>query len=215
MIKCLQTIQINQDQRVDTTMTTPPVPFPCSYWVIPCKLLAGFYPGLKDHKEAAIKITALLNAGIRHVINLMEPDERDLTWHRFVPYDDMMASIAAKMRISVTFDQLSIKDLSVPTERHMARILNQIDLCITQGKPVYVHCLGGIGRTRTVVGCYLVRHGLATGKNVLDMIKKLRKDIEDSERESPETREQRQMVVGWKKSDLRRSSIQITDQMED
>ena len=111
-------------------MTTPPVPFPRSYWVIPGKLLAGFYPGAKDPKEATIKLTALINAGICHVINMMEPDERDISGHRFVPYDDMMESIAAKMGISVTFDQLPIKDLSVPTERHMARILNQIDRCI-------------------------------------------------------------------------------------
>jgi len=178
-------------------MRTPPVPFPRSYWVIPGKLLAGYYPGSKDPKEAATKLTALINSGIRHVINLMEPDERDFTGHLFVPYADIMESIAAKMGVSVTFDQLPIKDLSVPTERHMTRILNQIDLCIKHGKPVYVHCLGGIGRTGTVVGCYLVRHGLATGKNVLEMIRNLRKDTEDSGRESPETSEQRGMVVGW------------------
>jgi hypothetical protein len=73
-------------------MTTPPVPFPRSYWVIPGKLLAGFYPGSKDPQEANDKLTALINAGIRHVINLMEPDERDLTGHRFVPYDEVMES---------------------------------------------------------------------------------------------------------------------------
>ena len=180
-------------------MTTFSVPFPHSYWVIPGKLLAGFYPGSKDPKEAAAKLTALIDAGIRHVINLMEPDERDLAGHRFVPYEDVMESIASKMQISVTFDQLPIKDLSVPTERHMTRILNQIDLCIKHGKPVYVHCLGGIGRTGTVVGCYLVRHGLANGKNVLDIIRDLRKDSEDSDRRSPETREQLKLVVRWQK----------------
>jgi hypothetical protein len=55
-------------------MTTPPVPFSRSYWVIPDKLLAGYYPGSKDPKEATVKLTTLINAGIRHVINLMEPD---------------------------------------------------------------------------------------------------------------------------------------------
>ena len=178
-------------------MTTPPVPFPRSYWVIPGKLLAGCYPGSKEPKEATTKLTALINAGILHFIILMEFDEIDRTGHRFVPYDEVMESIAAKMGISVTFDQLPIKDLSVPAERHMTRILNQIDLCIKHGKPVYVHCLGGIGRTGTVVGCYLVRHGLATGKNVLEMIRNLRKDCEDSGRQSPEMREQREMVVRW------------------
>ena len=180
-------------------MTAPPVPFPRSYWVIPGKLLAGSCPGSKDPKEATTKLTALINAGIRHVINLMEPDERDFTGHRFVPYDEMMESIAARMNVSVTFDQLPIKDLSIPTDRHMTRILNQIDLCIKHGKPVYVHCLGGIGRTGTVVGCYLVRHGLATGKNVFDTIRELRKDTKDSDRQSPETREQRKIVVGWRR----------------
>jgi D-ribose pyranose/furanose isomerase RbsD len=178
-------------------MTTPPVPFPRSYWVITGKLLAGFFPGSKDPKEATIKLTALINSGIRHVINLMEPDERDFTGFRFVPYDEVMESIAAKMRISVTFDQLPIKDLSVPTEHNMTRIQNQIDLCIKHGKPVYVHCLGVIGRTGTVVGCYLVRHCLATGKNVLDMIREMRKNSEGADRQSPETKEQGDMVVGW------------------
>jgi protein tyrosine phosphatase len=175
------------------------VPFHSSYWVIPGKLLAGCYPGAKDHKQAANKLTSLINAGVRHVIDLMEQDENDISGHRFVPYAGMMESIAVKIGISVTFDQLPIKDLSVPTILHMTRILNQIDLCIRHDKPVYVHCLGGIGRTGTVVGCYLVRHGLANGKNVLDEIRDLRKDTEDSGRESPETREQREMVVGWEK----------------
>lgn len=76
-----------------------------------CRLLDGFdarsqaaASGATGSKEATVKLIALIHAGIRHVINLMEPDERDFSGHRFVPYDDVMVSIAAKMDISVTFD---------------------------------------------------------------------------------------------------------------
>ena len=152
-----------------------------------------------DPREAAAKITALLNAGIRHVINLMEPDETAINGQPFVPYEELLKSLAAGMKVPVTFDRLPIKDMSVPPERFMWRILNQIDLFIGQGRPVYVHCLGGIGRTGTVVGCYLRRHGKADGKNVLEMIRDFRKDCKDAERRSPETSEQQEMVMGWGK----------------
>ena len=92
----------------------------------------------------------------------------------------------------------SDKDLSVPTERQMIRILNQIDLCIKHGKPVYVHCWGGRGRTGTVVGRYLARHGMASGKHVLVRIAELRKGTADADQPSPETKDQIRMVINWK-----------------
>jgi hypothetical protein len=49
-------------------------PFGRSYWVVPDKFLAGAYPGSKDHDEALPKITALVECGIRFVVNLMEED---------------------------------------------------------------------------------------------------------------------------------------------
>ena len=43
----------------------------------------------------------------------------------------------------------------------MRSILDAIDAAVSQGRRVYVHCRAGIGRTGTVVGCYLVRHGMS------------------------------------------------------
>jgi len=77
----------------------------------------------------------------------------------------------------------------------MIRILNQIDMCIKYDKPVYVHCWGGKGRTGTVVGCYLARHGMVAGKDVIEMIKTLRKNTEDFSDPSPETSKQIKMVI--------------------
>ena len=175
------------------------VPFNRSYWVVPGKLLAGGYPGSENQMEEERKLKGLIQAGIRHVISLMEPQEYNRPDDPFPPYVDHMESFAQKLKILVTFDQISIKDFSVPTERQMVRVLNQIDMCIKYEKPVYVHCWGGKGRTGTVVGCYLARHGFATGNEVIKKIKEFRKDTVDCSDPSPETREQIKMVINWKK----------------
>ena len=175
------------------------VPFNRSYWVVPGKILAGGYPGSEDPMEEKRKLKGLIRAGARHVISLMEAQEYDPPDDPFAPYVDHMESIAQKLTISVTFDQISIKDFSVPTERQMVRIINQIDMCIKYDKPVYVHCWGGKGRTGTVVACYLARHGYAAGNDVIDKIKELRKNTENFSDLSPETREQINMVINWGK----------------
>ena len=175
------------------------VPFNRSYWVVPGKLLAGCYPGSEDPIEEERKLKGLIQTGIRHVISLMVPQEYNRPDDPFPPYVDHMETIAEKMGITVTFDQISIKDFSIPTERQMVRILNQLDMCIKYDKLVYVHCWGGKGRTGTVVGCYLARHRFAAGNDVIKKIKELRKDTEDFSDPSPETREQINMVINWGK----------------
>jgi len=71
-----------------------------------------------------------------------------------------------------------------------------IDAALAEGNVVYVHCYGGIGRTGTVVGCYLVRHGLS-GREALVEIVRLRRDTPDGFKRSPENDWQEQMVLDW------------------
>jgi len=89
------------------------------------------------------------------------------------------------------------RDMSVPTDGHMEKILDLIDACVHEDRPVYVHCLGGRGRTGTVVGCYLARHGHAKSLRALDRINALRKDTSNRDRPSPETPDQINMVLRW------------------
>ena len=175
----------------------PSTPFSRSYWVVPEKFLAGYYPGSKDQDEAQQKLTALLNHGIRYVINLIEPDERDWRGTPLIPYEDEMESIAASMGYRVSFDRMPIRDTWIPSGLEMRRILNRIDRSIETYRPVYVHCWGGRGRTGTVVGCFLARHGIALGRDLLYQIQKLRKDTEDAYFRSPETGHQEDMVLSW------------------
>ena len=97
------------------------VPFTRSKGVVPGKLLAGCYPGLEDPIKEERKLKGLIQVGIRHVISLMEPQEYNRPVAPFPPYVDRMESIAENMKISVTFDQISIKDFSVPNERQISK----------------------------------------------------------------------------------------------
>ncbi len=80
----------------------------------------------------------------------------------------------------------------------MVRILDDVDAAIDGGGIAYVHCWGGIGRTGTVVGCWLMRHGL-DGGDPIRRIAELRRDVSDAWVASPQTAAQRAMVSAWKR----------------
>jgi len=174
------------------------VPFPHSYWVIPGKFLAGCYPGSEDPAEAEKRFTAFLDYGLRTFIDLMQPWEMNWGEMPFVPYPPALKAIADSMGIETVFYRFGIEDFGLPSEELMIRILDVIDRSIDENRPVYVHCRGGIGRTGTVVGCYLVRHGYASGEDVLRMIQDLRRFTPASYMRSPEASGQREMVRFWR-----------------
>lgn len=78
----------------------------------------------------------------------------------------------------------------------MIDILRTIRDEIAAGRPVYVHCWGGIGRTGTVAGCWLVEDGL-TGPEAIARIAELRWHTPDRSRSSPETGEQCDYICRW------------------
>ncbi|WDI41875.1 protein-tyrosine phosphatase family protein [Bremerella sp. P1] len=173
--------------------TTIP-PTPSSYWVVPSRLLAGAYPGHLDPAEHETRIHTLVDAGILTFVNLMEADEANSNGQQFVPYEDT----AAQRSPEAAMRRHAIRDLSIPTHATMNEILDAIDGSLASDSPVYVHCWGGIGRTGTVIGCWLLRHGLANPDDVLDVLQDLRqRDQERHDRESPETGQQRKFVRQW------------------
>ncbi len=168
-----------------------------SYWVKTGLLLAGAYPGDAKPEAHRAKIKALLNANVRVFLSLMEADETNHNGAPFVPYDAVVSSEqteAACVRYPIT-------DLSVPIHMEMLSILDAIDDCHKDGKVVYVHCWGGVGRTGTVIGCWLLRHKLATKDSVFTVLKKLRQaDVDRGYRESPENEKQKNFVASWNES---------------
>lgn len=171
----------------------PGPPIPNSYWVRAGRFAAGEYPGEQDPRDAAAKVGTLLEAGIDHFIDLTE--ERD--W--LEPYERIAYEQARAMGRTVRYERHPIRDMSVPRNAgEMAAILDAIEGALDRGSTVYVHCWGGIGRTGTVVGCWLVRDGLS-GAGALQQIAVWWQHVEKRPRcpVSPQTREQHAFVRNW------------------
>ncbi len=173
-----------------------PLPTPDSYWVIGPSLpagrfLAGAYPGAKDPAAATRKLGRFLDAGVTTFIDLTEVGEYGLR-----PYAAEAVALGAARGRAIAYHRRPIPDLGAPAPQDMVRILDTIDEALAAGQTVYVHCFGGVGRTGTVVGCWLVRQGLS-GPAALKHIAAWRAATPDGHRASPETPDQRALILGW------------------
>ena len=101
----------------------------------------------------------------------------------------------------VFHERFSITDKGLPSRTSMITILDAIDQSLASGHKLYLHCWGGIGRTGTTVGCFLVRHGLS-GQAALHKLASLYRTAAQSKLypNSPETREQIDFILNWHES---------------
>jgi protein-tyrosine phosphatase len=156
-------------------------------------LAAGEYPGTASEATTVKKLERFLDAGVRTFIDLTEE-------HELRPYLPDLEALTGARGFEVQYHRMPIKDLGVPSEPHLRASLELIDRSVADGRPAYVHCWGGIGRTGTVVGCWLSRHGCA-GQAALDRIAELRAGTPDSFTRSPETYAQRALVLDFASDD--------------
>ena len=107
------------------------------------------------------------------------------------------------VRENILYGRESASEDELHAAVHMAQAwefiqaLDKLNTFLKNEAIVYIHCWGGIGRTGTVVGCYMVQEMGMTGPEALLRIEKSRTGTHDSSRSSPETQEQRDMVMGW------------------
>ena len=174
------------------------VPLERCYWVVESLLLAGAYPGHPDSHAHTKRISGLWEAGMRTFINLVEEDETNHTGQAFVRYDDVLRELAVKNKDRIAHLRFPVPDRKITTHDRMRSILDAIDLSLDKNIPVYVHCFGGIGRTGTVICCWLLRHGLASKDNVLSLLTTLRQtDLQRATWPAPENKNQCQFVLDW------------------
>lgn len=167
------------------------------YWVLPGRLMAGEYPIAIRAEDGLIKLSTILAAGIRHFIDLThESDPLD----PYVPLFDRVVDASGPVP---GYDRFAIPDMGIPDSPDvMNAILDRLDQLLAEQRVPYVHCWGGIGRTGTVIGCWLVRQG-QSGAQALETLAGHWATVAKRQRypQSPQTAAQCEYVLHWARLD--------------
>ena len=156
--------------------------------------MAGEYPGERFEFEARTRLNNLLDAGLTFFLDLTEQTSR------LTPYETWLKEEGLKRNLEVGYRRMEIIDADIPTDDLMQDILAQIRLSLAEGHCVYVHCWGGIGRTGTVVGCYLAEQ-VGSGEEALRQMNLMWEAMQKKWRcpSTPQTQSQTEMVKRWRR----------------
>lgn len=140
---------------------------------------AGEYPGDKSDELARQKIEQMHHFGIRHFIDLTEEGE-------LRPYSHLLPA-------GTTYTRFPIADCGAPKSiESVQRLLLRIEELKKMDGYVYVHCWGGVGRTGTIVACYLSQNwGEPDLNHTLEVLRRNFSEMPKSAyKKTPETKEQ-------------------------
>jgi len=114
------------------------------HWVEPGRVLGCAYP------RRPAGLAALAEQGVTLLVNLHERAHRPerLTVH------------------GLTEIHLPVPDFTAPSPEQLRLGVAAIDRAVTEGRTVAVHCGGGLGRTGTLLACYLVHRGLEPEESI-------------------------------------------------
>lgn len=153
----------------------------------------GPHPGRSHGATPGERLPFLRRNGVRCIIDLTNPADGLV-----MPHDELREALG-----DVVVHSFPITDMGVPSVPLMLAVLDCIDAALAQQQPIYLHCAAGIGRSGTVVACWLIRHGTAPDA-VLGRLATMRGALH-AQAPAPEAVVQRDFVQQWREPNAERA----------
>ena len=154
-LKFLQEYDLTEDEKRQIIL-------PHFNWLIENKLAALSYPESED------AFILLYRIGIRAILNLSEVP---------LPYKTIDT-------VGLLSRHIPVADLTAPTLDQVKQAISMISSCLERNLPIAVHCVAGLGRTGTILACYLVGQGISADRAITTIRKWRPGSIEMPEQEA-------------------------------
>jgi atypical dual specificity phosphatase len=119
-------------------------------WLINDKLAGSGMP------TSSSEVDWVLKKGVKSIITMTE-DPLPQSWIR-----------------NIRYLHVPTEDLSAPDMAKIDQAVNFIHKQILNNEPVMVHCAAGIGRTGTILACYLVKYHKLSASDAIEKVRKER-----------------------------------------
>ena len=119
-------------------------------WLIEGKLAGSAIPTSKD------EIKWLQEQGVKSIVTIRE-----------IPLDDEWVD-------EMKYLHVLSDDMGVPSFDDLKNSVEYVRERIQNNEPVMVHCLAGLGRTGTILACYLIKYEKMSAENAIQHVREKR-----------------------------------------